>query len=123
MSNKGQPYKQTFRADLLIEPLLKTIWSAGIESRGSCHGHLRDGKFSNPYISIFYSLESIKFIREIERYKFFLFLKWETIVCSDDGQRWTNLFAAMYKRDIRNKRVYRAALIWDVYVLSFIRCA
>ena len=111
-----------FRPDRLIAPLLNALWAAGIETRACCHGHIRHGFITTPYVSLMDSAASRRFLAKVALWRWVLLLPWATIEGDYEGQQWISLSAPNWKRLFvpTDRRHYRKALAWDVLILRFL---
>lgn len=120
----GQPFQSpsSFSPDPLIAPLLHALWQSQIETRGSCHGHLRNGRFSSPYVSVAASRRSIAWVGLACRIQPFLILRWTALGCEYRGQKWISLtvLSPSLCFTARRRWRYRLALRWDVIILRLL---
>ncbi len=111
-----------FRPDLLIAPLLDALWAANIETRACCHGHIRHGFMTTPYVSLMDSETCRRFIAKVARWRWVLLLPWGSVESNYEGQKWVSLSAPNWKKLFlpSARRYYRKSLAWDVFILRLL---
>ena len=121
MSKKGQPYQTYgFKPDPLILPILNVMWSVGITTRASCHGHIRGERMTGPYLSFEATCKTQRFLKRIGVMKWFLTRSWKVIETFDTGAEWINLYSddIYIKELVFGLRFVRVTLRWDIFVMS-----
>ena len=121
MSKKGQPYQTYgFKPDPLILPILNVMWSVGITTRASCHGHIRGERMTGPYLSFESTHKTQRFLKRMGIMKWCLTRSWKVIETLDRGTKWINLYGNDFckKELVFGFRFVRTTLRWDIFVMS-----
>ena len=115
---------ESFQPDALVSRLLAVLWTAGIQTRGSCGGHLRRGWWRGPYVSVLHTEGGARWLATVTRWRWLLVLPWTMLESQVDGEIWISLTAPGYSFLWRSRKRYRTAMAWDTWwMVQFCRLA